>query len=191
MKKRIVAALVVIGAAVTGYSGLSPATARGPYTDTSGSMLPVVGKDDALHCVQDGADKLAYGDLVIYRLPSDNKTLWIKMVVGFAGDTVQMKDGALWINGKAVPKRPAGEFEVPGSGGKKVTRYEETLPGGVKTFVLDSLSAGMLDNTAAYSVPNDHIFVIGSNRDDSVDSRMVQFHGPVPAGNVVCKAAIS
>ena len=191
MNKRVIAALVALCVGAVGVLGFSLATAGRSYTDTSGSMLPVVGKDAVLHCVQDGADKLAYGDLVIYRLPSDNKTLWIKMVVGFAGDTVQMKDGVLWINGKAVPKRSAGEFKHPGPGNKTAMRYEETLPGSMKTFVLDSDPAGMLDNTAAYSVPAGHIFVIGSNRDDSVDSRMVHSHGPVPAGNVVCKAAVS
>ena len=190
MKTRAAMVLAVICAAGAGHSVLSSAMAAGPYKDASGSMLPIVGKDDLIHCVQDGADKLAYGDLVIYRLPADNKTLWIKMVVGFAGDTIQMKDGALWINGKAVPKHAAGEFKLPGPGNNTVTRYEETLPGSVKTFVLDMIPKGLLDNTAPYSVPADHIFVIGSNRDDSVDSRMLHNHGPVPEGNVVCKGGL-
>lgn len=190
MKTRVAMALAVLCAAGIGVSEISPVTAEGPYRNTSNSMLPVIGKDQVLHCATDSAAKLAYGDLVIYRLPTDNKTLWVKMIVGLAGDTVQMKDGALWINGKAVPRRGAGEFTLPGSGGAKVMRYEETLPGGVTTHVLDAIPNGMLDNTAAFRVPAGHIFVIGSHRDDSVDSRMTQGHGPVPEVNVVCKGRI-
>lgn len=190
MKKRIAAALVVLCAGIVGYLGFSLATAGRSYTLGSHSMLPLIGKGGTVSCTPDAAAKLAYGDLVIYRIPSDNKTLWVKMLVGFAGDTVQMKDGVLWINGKAVPKQPAGEFEVPGSGGEKVKRYEETLPGGAKTFVLDTYPGSPLDNTAALKVPAGHIFVIGNNRDDSVDSRLPGTHDTVPEGNIVCKGAI-
>ncbi len=191
MKKRIIAALAIICVAVVGYVGLSLTAAGRSYTLASNSMLPLIGAKETVFCVTDGEGKLAYGDLVIYRIPVDNKTLFVKMIVGFAGDTVQMKDGILWINGNSVPKRPAGEFAIPGPGGKKAMRYEETLPGGAKTFVLDIEPAGMLDNTAAYSVPAGHVFVIGNNRDNSVDSRLPTTHGSVPAGNIVCKGELS
>lgn len=192
MKKRILIALVLIVAGVVGFLALGLTKVGGPYTVASNAMLPVIGADELVFCASD-TTRPTYGDLVIYRRPEKKGegSKMVKMVVGLSGDTIQMKDGVLWINGKAVPKKRAGEFEIPGRGGKKVPRYEETLPGGVKTFVLDIEPAGRLDNTALFTVPAGHVFVIGNNRDASADSRIASVHGPVPAGNIVCKAQLS
>ncbi|GAB4236749.1 MAG: hypothetical protein Kow0032_22060 [Methyloligellaceae bacterium] len=190
MNKSVLMALGAMGGAAIAVSLLAPAKAGGPYRNDSGSMLPLVAKGDLIHCAQQDGASLSYGDLVVYRLPSDNRKLWLKMVVGLAGDTVQMKGGVLWINGSAVPQRPAGAFTLPGAGGKTVPQYEETLPGNVKRLLLDSIPGSFLDDTAPYTVPEGHVFVIGSNRDNSVDSRLVQGHGPVPLANIVCKARV-
>ena len=192
MKKVIVIALVLIGAGIAGFLALRLVLPGPAFTLASNAMLPLIGAEELVYCNKEDTARLAYGDLVIYLHPNRNAkgTKQLKMIAGLAGDTVQMRDGVLWINGKPIPKRRAGEFELPGSSGKKAPRYEETLPGGVKIFVLDTDPASLVDNTGAYTVPADHVFVIGNNRDLSLDSRIIERHGPVPAGNIICKAEI-
>lgn len=162
MKKLILIGFALICTTVAGLLWLYLSVDGRAYTVASNSMLPVIGADELIYCSKDKKAKPTYGDLVIYRRPDkkaqDSKM--VKMIVGLSGDTVQMKDGILWINGIAVPKKRAGEFEMPGYGGKGskiVPRFEETLPGGVKTMVLDIEPAGRLDNTALLTVPAGHV----------------------------------
>ncbi len=132
------------------------------------------------------------GDVAVFKLPRDNSTDYIKRVIGLPGDRVQMRDGILHINGKAVPKRLIGELPsgLPGNPVRTVPLYEETLPNGVTYHVLDSVPNGDFDNTAVFTVPPGHYFMMGDNRDNSTDSRALWGVGYVPLENFVGRAEI-
>lgn len=129
------------------------------------------------------------GDVVVFRLPTDDSVDYIKRVVGLPGDSVQVIEGVLHINGKAVPRQPTGEFRVREDGQEvRAARYRETLPDGVSYQTLDLGMSGPLDNTELYRVPSGHFFMMGDNRDDSADSRVLDEVGYVPFENLVGRA---
>jgi len=128
------------------------------------------------------------GDVVVFKLPSDNRTDYIKRIVGLPGDTVQVKEGLLHINGEAVKRRQVEDFK-PQNGGRAIPQFIETLPNGREHRILelgDSMSA---DNTPLYRVPEGHYFAMGDNRDNSRDSRFPEV-GPIPVENLVGRAEI-
>lgn len=130
------------------------------------------------------------GDVAVFKLPSDNKTDYIKRVIGLPGDRVQVVDGILNINGKAVERAPAGEFVVTNGAGvsQHYHRYIETLPNGKQHPIIELSDAGPFDNTGVYTVPADHYFVMGDNRDSSRDSRFLSEVGYVPFKNLIGRA---
>jgi signal peptidase I len=129
------------------------------------------------------------GDVVVFRLPRDDSTDYIKRVIGLPGDRIQMKDGVLYINDMAVPKVKVEDYVDMTTGEpRNVPRYRETLPNGVSYDVLDRDAEGNLDNTQVFVVPEGHYFMMGDNRDNSADSRVDV--GYVPFENFVGKAQI-
>jgi signal peptidase I len=131
------------------------------------------------------------GDVVVFRLPKDDTTDYIKRVIGLPGDRIQMKDGVLYINDMAVKKERVEDFIDDESGSDEhVRRYRETLPNGLTYEVLDLQDNGFLDNTQEYLVPPDHYFMMGDNRDNSTDSRVLSAVGYVPFENLIGKAQI-
>jgi signal peptidase I len=131
------------------------------------------------------------GDVVVFRLPRDPSTDYIKRVIGLPGDKIQVIDGVVHINGTAITREPAPSWVDVEEGVREpaVKRWKETLPNGVSYFTLDLVENGFADNTQVYTVPPDHYFMMGDNRDNSTDSRFSQV-GMVPFENIVGKAQI-
>lgn len=128
------------------------------------------------------------GDVVVFKLPSDNSTDYIKRIVGLPGDTIQVKGGILNINGEPVKRRQIEDFQ-PENGARPVAQFIETLPNGREHRILELSDSMSADNTPVYHVPAGHYFAMGDNRDNSRDSRFPEV-GPIPEQNLVGRADI-
>ncbi|WP_414675609.1 signal peptidase I [Magnetovibrio sp.] len=130
------------------------------------------------------------GDVVVFKLPTDNKTDYIKRIVGLPGDTIQVRGGILHINGEAVKRERMGEFVYQDTRGifHNTVRYKETLPNGVSHEILEESDTYPADNTPLYRVPDGHFFGMGDNRDNSRDSRFLMDVGYIPKENLVGRA---
>ncbi|PDT91265.1 signal peptidase I [Bradyrhizobium sp. Y36] len=133
----------------------------------------------------------AYGDIVVFRTAKDNSVDYVKRVVGLPGDRIQMRQGQLILNDRPVTRvaletKPAGST-CGGDEDAKVKRWRETLPNGASYVTNDCDDNGYLDNTSVFTVPPGHFFVLGDNRDNSTDSRMMSTFGFVPMDNLIGK----
>lgn len=132
------------------------------------------------------------GDIAVFKLPTDTSIDYIKRVIGLPGDTVQMVDGVVHINGEPVTRERIDDYieQSPSGAVRRVPRYRETLPNGVSYKTLDLTDRGQLDNTREYKVPEGHYFMMGDNRDNSIDSRVLSRVGYVPYENFIGRAEI-
>lgn len=130
------------------------------------------------------------GDIAVFKLPLDNKTDYIKRIIGLPGDRIQVQRGVLQINGRAIQRERVEDFVYDeGLRGIRVPQYVETLPNGRKYRIIEIQGdQGGLDNTDVYTVPPGHYFAMGDNRDNSQDSRVLSAVGFVPVENLVGKA---
>jgi len=198
----IYAVLIAVGIRTVAYE---------PFNIPSGSMIPTLLIGDYLfvskfsygysrYSIPFGlplfsgrilADHPKRGDVAVFKLPTDNSTDYIKRVIGLPGDRVQMKGGVLYLNGAAVPRKRIADDELVTAFGvvRKVPRYIETLPNGRSHVILEAdHDFGNLDNTPEFIVPKDHFFMMGDNRDNSLDSRAMNHVGFVPLENFVGRA---
>lgn len=134
------------------------------------------------------------GDVIVFKLPRDNDTDYIKRVVGMPGERIQMRQGRLYINGEMVKRRRIENYID--QRGVTAPQFIETLPNGRQYRILEVRGdVGELDNTKEYVVPPGHYFMMGDNRDNSADSRVQRDMSPmwvsyVPAENFVGRADI-
>ncbi|MGO4565163.1 signal peptidase I [Rhizobium sp. 2YAF20] len=181
-----------------------------PFTIPSGSMMPTLLVGDYIF-----VNKFAYGyskysmpfspdifsgrifasepkrgDVVVFRFPPNPDVDYIKRLVGLPGDHIQVKEGILYINGKAVPRQPDGSFtsDYKLDPGDDVPVYKEVLDNGKTYDTLDQSPVSRGDNTREFIVPEGHYFMMGDNRDNSLDSRFDV--GYVPAENLVGRASV-
>jgi signal peptidase I len=136
-------------------------------------------------------DKPTRGDVVVFRLPKDDSVDYIKRVIGLPGDSIQMVDGVLHINGQAVKRERIDDFIDEDESGRatRVRRWRETLPNGVSYNTLDLPYNLQSDNTEVFHVPPNDYFMMGDNRHNSTDSRFPQV-GYVPFENIVGRAQL-
>jgi signal peptidase I len=136
------------------------------------------------------ADQPERGDVAVFKLPSDNKTDYIKRMIGLPGDRIQVINGILHINGAAVGREKVTDLSDPENNGfpTDVTEYIETLPNGRTHRIWERGDGNMLDNTPVFTVPAGNFFAMGDNRDNSQDSRVMSEVGFVPFENLVGRA---
>ena len=145
--------------------------------------------------------ELKRGDVIVFRPEGDNKN-FIKRVIGLPGDQVQIKLGRLFLNGERVPVEITGDYDYTNLRGivERADVLIETLPSGRTHTVLDAQKGSELDKTKVHTVPADHYFMLGDNRDHSYDSRVPVKNadpdglkggaGIVPKENIIGRAEI-
>lgn len=180
-----------------------------PFSIPSGSMIPTLEVGDYLFITKYSYGYSRYslpfgmplikgrifyeepkvGDVVVFKLPLDNSTDYIKRVIGLPGDKIQVIQGRLHINDKMVERKEVRSTFTTLANGKivPIVEYEETLPNGVVHPIYEISDNERFDNTEAFTVPAGHFFMMGDNRDNSLDSR---YHdvGFVPSINLEGKA---
>ena len=204
-----------------------------PFTIPSGSMIPTLLVGDFIFVSQYKYGYSRYslplslpliknrifsklperGDVVVFKTPRDNKTDYVKTLIGLPGDKIKIKKGFLYINNQKIERESmdstyhrytASCFEL----GKLLTTcstkfrdeimkytnefdYVEILPNGKKHVIRETQGDdGPNDNTIEFKVPNNHFFMMGDNRDNSIDSRALSYVGFIPFNNLVGKAEI-
>ena len=131
------------------------------------------------------------GDLVVFKTPADNRTDYIKRLIGMPGDTIQFIEGDIFINKKKILRKKIKNKNIIRCGNflLETNTYIETLPNGLQHKVAYK-KKGSLQNSKIFNVPKNHYFLLGDNRDCSKDSRYLESVGYVNNLNLVGEAKI-
>ena len=129
------------------------------------------------------------GDVVVFKTPENNRTDYIKRVIGLPGDKIEIKNGIIFINGSEILRKKLNDFLDTDNktSNKRVRMYNEYFFN-KEINILDITDNGIADNTQLFNVPENHFFVMGDNRDNSQDSRFISTVGFIPYENLVGKA---
>tara|TARA_B100001123_G_C15266659_1_gene1008694 strand:+ start:404 stop:1132 length:729 start_codon:yes stop_codon:yes gene_type:complete len=131
------------------------------------------------------------GDIIVFKTPADNRTDYVKRLIGMPGDTVQFIDKNLYLNGEIIYKEKIEKLGNITCGNEifDANFYKEKLPNG-KEYIAAYRSNGTMINSDKFIVPDNHYFFMGDNRDCSKDSRFLSSVGYVNFNNLVGKAQI-
>ena len=132
------------------------------------------------------------GDVIVFKLPRDGHTDYVKRLIGLPGDRVQLTHGVVFVNGQPLPQQIIGPTTDPDMPWRAVTAFREVLPEGKSHVILREAGENEGDTTPVYEVPKGQYFFLGDNRDDSLDSRWPSSVGVgfVPAENLEGRAVL-
>ena len=131
------------------------------------------------------------GDIIVFKTPADNRTDYIKRLIGLPGDTIQISNKELYLNDvKILQEKIENKTNIScGREFIKANFFKETLPNGI-SYIATYRSDGTMINSDKFVVPNNHYFFMGDNRDCSKDSRFLSSVGYVNFNNLVGKAEL-
>ena len=163
------------------FAGMSyPDSGTESYSIPSSAMLPTLQIGDYIIGVKlSGPDDLPARGAIVTYIDSASGDIYVKRLVGLPGDTVEMRDGRLILNGTPVSAEPAGTWRDDFGGDYDMWR--ETLPDSASYLVLEKTNVGPFDTMDPLTIPPGHVFMLGDNRDNSRDDRV---SGPTPVDSL-------